>query len=70
MEFPPGYNWAKTATPDFQHHAFGDVAVDLPRMVALVYWALRSAQEMRSGDPRFAFATAALETAKCHPPPE
>ena len=41
------------------------MVVDTPRMVQMVFWALRSAQEMRSGDARFTFPTHALQSPAC-----
>eukprot|EP00667_Euglena_gracilis_P008725 EG_transcript_8845 len=65
ISIPPGFQWGHRKTLEEQHHSFGNVLVDPLRMARLVFWALRSAQEMRSGDPRFAFALAAVGTPQC-----
>eukprot|EP00667_Euglena_gracilis_P009084 EG_transcript_9223 len=65
LDFPKGYSWARRASPDFKHHSFGLVHVDTWRMAQLVFWGLRSAREMRNGDPRFGFSMDGLRSGRC-----
>eukprot|EP00667_Euglena_gracilis_P008110 EG_transcript_8210 len=60
-----GMKFAKRANADWQYNGFGSVAINTLRMARMVFWALKTVEDTRQGNPAFHFARGGLQSAAC-----